>query len=56
MAGKSRSKRTKVRGNPPKAQSPPKLAVIVSDTVRLWRKHHLGYAQTNTLSSGPAGV
>lgn len=46
MAGQSRSKPTKVRGNQPKAQYPPGLADIVSETVRLWRKHHLGYDQT----------
>lgn len=46
MARQSRSKRTKPRGNPPKAQFPPTLAAIVSETVRLWRKHHLGYDQT----------
>jgi integrase/recombinase XerD len=46
MARRNRSKRTKVRGNPPKAQFPAGLAEIVSETVRLWRKHHLGYDQT----------
>jgi hypothetical protein len=46
MARQSRSKRTKVRGNLPKAQFPAGLATIVSETVRLWRKHHLGYDQT----------
>ena len=46
MAPQNRSKRRKVRGNPPKAQSPAGLAEIVSETVRLWRKHHLGYDQT----------
>ncbi len=46
MAPQNRSKRRKVRGNPPKAQSPVGLAEIVSETVRLWRKHHLGYDQT----------
>ena len=46
MARQSRSKRTKVRGNLPKAQFPAGLAAIVSETVRLWRKHHLGYDQT----------
>lgn len=46
MARQSPSKRTKVRGNSPKTQLPPTLAVIVSETVRLWRKHHLGYDQT----------
>jgi integrase/recombinase XerD len=46
MRRQSQSKRTKVRGDSPKAHFPPKLAEIVSDTVRLWRKHHLGYDQT----------
>jgi integrase/recombinase XerD len=46
VARQSRSKRTKPRGNSPKAQFPPALAEIVSETVRLWRKHHLGYDQT----------
>ncbi len=46
MAGSSRSKRAKVRGNSPKTQSPLGLADIVLETVRLWRKHHLGYDQT----------
>jgi integrase/recombinase XerD len=46
MAGPSRSKRAKVRGKSPKAQSAPALADIVLETVRLWRKHHLGYDQT----------
>ncbi len=46
MARQSPSKRTKVRGNLPKAQFLPTLAEIVSETVRLWRKHHLGYDQT----------
>jgi integrase/recombinase XerD len=46
MARQSRSKRTKVRGNLPKAHFPAGLAAIVSETVRLWRKHHLGYDQT----------
>jgi integrase/recombinase XerD len=35
-----------VRGRPLKAQFPAGLAEIVSETVRLWRKHHLGYDQT----------
>jgi integrase/recombinase XerD len=46
MARQNLSKRTKVRGNPPKAQFPAGLAEIISETVRLWRKHHLGYDQT----------
>jgi len=43
MARQNRSKRTKVRGNLPKAQFPAGLAEIVSETVRLWRKHHLSH-------------
>jgi integrase/recombinase XerD len=46
MARQNRSKRTKVRGNPPKAQFPAGLAEVISETVRLWRKYHLGYDQT----------
>ena len=46
MAGRSRPKRAKVRGNSTKAQSALGLADIVLETVRLWRKHHLGYDQT----------
>jgi integrase len=43
---KAVEKRAKVRGNPGKAQFPSSLAEIVSETVRIWRKHHLGYDQT----------
>jgi integrase/recombinase XerD len=46
MVGRSRSKRAKPRGNPTKAQFVQGLADIVVETVRLWRKHHLGYDQT----------
>ena len=46
MAGRSRPKGEKVRGNSTKAQFAPGLADIVLETVRLWRKHHLGYDQT----------
>src|SRR5215210_8796013 len=46
MAGRSRPKRAKVRGNSTKAQFAPGLGDIVLETVRLWRKHHLGYDQT----------
>jgi hypothetical protein len=35
-----------VRGNPEKAQFPSSLAEIVSEAVRIWRQHHLGYDQT----------
>ena len=46
MASRSRQKRAGVRGNTAKAQSSSQLVEIVSDTVRLWRRHHLGYDQT----------
>lgn len=46
MADRSRSKSTKVRGTSTKAQFATGLADIVLETVRLWRKHHLGYDQT----------
>ena len=46
MARSANAKRAKVRGHPAKAQFWSGLAEIVSDTVRLWRKHHLGYDQT----------
>ena len=46
MAGKSGRRRPKVRGNPEKAQFASSLAEIVSETVQIWRKHHLGYDQT----------
>jgi integrase/recombinase XerD len=35
-----------VRGNSTKAQFAAGLADIISETTRLWRKHHLGYDQT----------
>jgi integrase/recombinase XerD len=35
-----------MRGKPSKTHSEPGLSEIVSETVRLWRKHHLGYDQT----------
>ncbi|MGC2657572.1 MAG: hypothetical protein WA324_06320 [Bryobacteraceae bacterium] len=46
MAGRSRPKRGKVRGKQPKAHFASGLAEIVVETVRLWRKHHLGYGET----------
>lgn len=45
MAGRSRPKGAKVRGKQPKAQFAT-LSETVSETVRLWRKHHLAYDQT----------
>jgi hypothetical protein len=38
--------RAKVRGHPPKTHSEIGLAAVIGDTVRLWRKHGLGYDQT----------
>ncbi len=46
MAHSGGPKRPKVRGNQPKAHFGAGLAEIVSETVRIWRKHHLGYDQT----------
>jgi integrase/recombinase XerD len=46
MAGRGGPKRAKVRGNQPKAHFSLGLAETVSETVRIWRKHHLGYDQT----------
>jgi integrase/recombinase XerD len=46
MARQSCSKRSKVRGNSIKTQLLAGLAEIISETVRPWRKHHLGYDQT----------
>ena len=46
MAGRNRPKHAKVRGNSTKAQFAAGLADIISETTRLWRKHHLGYDQT----------
>lgn len=46
MAQRSGPKRLKMRGNRAKAHFPSGLAEIVSETVRIWRKHHLGYDQT----------
>ena len=56
MAGRSRPKGEKVRGNSTKAQFAPGLADIVLETVRLWRKHHPDMTRPNTLSSRHAGV
>jgi integrase/recombinase XerD len=41
-----RRKSLKRRGRTAKAPSPADLAVVVRETTRLWRKHHLGYDQT----------
>jgi len=46
LTQRSGPKRVKVRGNQPKAQFGLGLAEIVSEMVRIWRKHHLGYDQT----------
>src|ERR1019366_7680787 len=46
MASRNRPKRAAVRGKSAKTHYASGLAEIVSETVRLWRKHHLGYDQT----------
>ena len=46
MAGRSRPKREKVRGKRPKAHFASGLSETVSQTVRLWRRHHLPSDQT----------
>ena len=46
MAGRSGSRLEKVRGKKPKTQFASDLSETVSETVRLWRKHHLKYDQT----------
>jgi hypothetical protein len=46
MAHRSSPNRAGVRGKPAKALFGTGLAEIVSETVRLWRKHHVGYYQT----------
>lgn len=46
MAGHDGPKRAKVRGNQSKTHFELGLAETVAETVRIWRKHHLGYDQT----------
>ncbi len=46
MTGQGGRKRAKVRGNPEKAQFRSNLTEVISETARIWRKHHLGYDQT----------
>jgi integrase/recombinase XerD len=46
MASRNRPKRAAVRGKSAKTHYASGLTEIVSETVRLWRKHHLGYDQT----------
>ncbi len=46
MATRNRPKRAAVRGKSAKTHYASGLTEIVSETVRLWRKHHLGYDQT----------
>ena len=46
MARPASPKPAKVRGKNSKAQFSLSLAGIVSETVQLWRKHHLAYDQT----------
>src|SRR5450755_2441041 len=46
MAVRTRKKLAKVRGSRTKAQLLTPLTNVVLETMRLWRKHHLGYDQT----------
>jgi integrase/recombinase XerD len=46
MPGKKVANPPKVRGHAAIAQSHPDLAQVIVQTVRLWRKAHLGYDQT----------
>jgi integrase/recombinase XerD len=46
MSPRKRRKSPERRGQTAKAPSPADLAVVVRETTRLWRKHHLGYDQT----------
>ena len=46
MASRNRPKRAAVRGKSAKTHYASGLTEIVSETVRLWRKHHLDYDQT----------
>jgi hypothetical protein len=46
MASRNRPQRAGVRGKSEKTHYASGLTEIVSETVRLWRKHHLGYDQT----------
>jgi integrase/recombinase XerD len=46
MATEKRAKRPQSRGQRAKTQSSERLAEVINETLRLWRKHHLGYDQT----------
>jgi integrase/recombinase XerD len=46
MPGKRVANQPKVRGHSAIARSHPDLAQVIFQTVRLWRKAHLGYDQT----------
>ena len=46
MAAEKRVKRSQSRGRRAKTQSSERLADVINETLRLWRKHHLGYDQT----------
>jgi integrase/recombinase XerD len=46
MPGKRVANQTEVRGHSATAQSHPHLAQVIVQTLRLWRKAHLGYDQT----------
>src|SRR4029450_2576498 len=46
MAAEKQVKRPQSRGERAKTQSVAPLAEVIDETLRLWRKHHLGYDQT----------
>jgi integrase/recombinase XerD len=46
MAAEKRVKRPQSRGQRAKTQSSERLVEVINETLRLWRKHHLGYDQT----------
>src|SRR5918996_1727643 len=46
MAAEQRVKRPPSRGQRAKTPSSEHLAEVIDETLRLWRKHHLGYGQT----------
>jgi len=53
MADRSRPKREKVHGKLPTAHFASGLSETLSETVRLWRKHHLAYDQTKYVVEQP---
>jgi integrase/recombinase XerD len=46
MAAEKRVKCPQSRGQRAKTQSSEHLAEVIDETLRLWRKHHLGYDRT----------